>query len=343
MRDRSNSSNGSGDRPSRAWSPPANEDESVGAMLRAAGRRPEIAADYLDEVRRTAGVVWRATVETYAARQRRRRAWYLAAATLAVGLGALVLYRSQVRPDAPPAGPAAVVEAAFGPVSVRAGDAIEAGEDVVTGPRGRVALRLAAGHGVRLDVGSRLEVESAAVLRLAEGAVYLDSARAEPGASIEVRTPYAVARDVGTQFEVRLVADALRVQVRAGRVDVEVAGVAHPAPAGTALTVHADGTVDSREIQGDDPGWTWTLETAPPFAVEGRSLAEYLDWLARETGWRIVFADPELEQEVAQARVHGTIAGLRPDQTPEVVFLSLGVDLEYRVRDGAMTIARTGR
>ena len=93
-------------------------------------------------------------------------------------------------------------------------DVVRAGEWIEADPSARVALRFSDGTSVRLDRGSRARVLSARVIELSSGAVDPDTDRTS--GQFEVRTAVGTARDVGTQFEVRLIDMALRLRVRTG-------------------------------------------------------------------------------------------------------------------------------
>jgi FecR protein len=317
-------------------------EDMIGRLLDFAGPRPEAPADLLAEVKRRAHPVWRAKVEAHArARRRRDRVRWLAAAAVLV-LAAGIVYWQRGRGAA--AAATARVETALdadrlGTGRLAVGDLLAPGSEVETAAGGYAALRLAGGASLRLDAATRLRLESPAVLALQRGAVYLDSGPGRDG-GIEVRTPLGVARDVGTQFEVRLGEGELRLRVREGEVALEVDATSHLVRAGGFLAVTGDGTVaiEDADAAGYGPAWRWVLDAAPSFDPEGRTLGELLDWVARETGWQLRFADPALAQEARSARLHGSLAGLPPDQAAELVLPSSG--LAYRLDGGTLIIER---
>lgn len=310
-------------------------------------------------------------------RQPRRQLWRLAAAAVvAVGL-AVTLWLALGRGPVVPGPTVATLEALYGAVEVRGANAgavsegsigatLPAGTVLETAARdagnGRAALRLAGGSAaggtaVRLDAGSRLVLASARELVLERGAVYLDTAVLDTGvldtgaqdsgsrgqslgngSSLAVRTAYGVARDVGTQFEVRVGEEALQVRVREGRVEVDTGAETHAAAAGVALRVDARGRAEREPIAAHGRAWSWILDTTPPFELEGKTLAQYLDWLARETGWRVEYEDPELRREASEITVHGSVEELRPDETPEMVLP--GAALDYRLEGGTLVVGR---
>jgi|GEM_PF-665336 len=245
---------------------------------------------------------------------------------------------------------------------------IPLGAELQTSPgaselRGSLALRLGPapkpgsvsedGPSLRLDAGSRARIVSASVIELREGALYVDTGPApgdeagtggesEHRPAVEIRTPFGVATDIGTRFEVRLLGgdagpDALRVRVREGEVLVEQSGISESAGLGEELTLHADGTLDRSPIDTWGAEWEWVQQTAPPFDIEGRTLRELLGWVARETGWRIRYGDPELAQRADTIVLHGSMGGVTPDQAPDVVLPGAG--LSARTVDGTLVVA----
>jgi ferric-dicitrate binding protein FerR (iron transport regulator) len=207
---------------------------------------------------------------------------------------------------------------------------------IETAENGRAALALADGPSLRIDSGTRVRLLPGPTLDLEQGAIYIDSGPGQARrAFLEVRTHMGIVRDIGTQFEVRLTADELWLSVREGLATLARAGRSFAAPAGTRLVAGATG-VESRALQG--PDWSWVLSIAPAFEMEGRTLHEYLDWLARETGWRVEFADPAIAREASTVVLHGSVADLRPDETPAAVLPTCG--LRHRLSDGTLLIER---
>jgi hypothetical protein len=147
-----------------------------------------------------------------------------------------------------------------------------------------------------------------------------------------------VVRDIGTRFEVRLREGGLLVSVREGLATFVHADRSFAAPAGTRLRVEADGDVATRPIPAQGPDWDWVMTIAPGFDIEGRMLGEYLDWVAGETGWRVEFDDTSIGRDAAAIILHGSVAGLRPDETPAAVLPTCG--LRHRLAGGTLFIGR---
>ncbi|HLF56498.1 MAG TPA: hypothetical protein VI942_06600, partial [Thermoanaerobaculia bacterium] len=172
-------------------------------------------------------------------------------------------------------------------------------------------------------------------LELERGALYVDSAGAPAARAPEIVTPLGSFRELGTQFEVRLLeGDGARLRVREGAVAFERAA---PAGAGEELLVAADGELRRGPVATHGEAWDWVLETAPMPAIEGWTLVRYLDWLARETGWRIAFADAGAAKLARTVVLHGSIERLTPAESSAAVLGSAG--FEQRLDDGILSVA----
>lgn len=204
--------------------------------------------------------------------------------------------------------------------------------------RGRIAMRLTDGTRVRLDVDSRLRLLSSRSLELLGGALYVDTGGADANEGVEVRTPIGIARDIGTQFEVRLTGDGelLRIQVREGAVQFEGMDASVRVDRAQALTVGRDGTQRREAVALHGEDWSWILRVAPSYEAPTPTFGDYLAWLVAETGWRVVFAPPEVEAAIRGSRIHGGLGHLDPDETLDVVLPSLGFD--YRLEGGVLTL-----
>jgi hypothetical protein len=226
---------------------------------------------------------------------------------------------------------------------IAAGDALLAGVRLTTpgGERvveGRLALRMVGGEGVRLDAGSTVRLLSGSRLELESGAVYVDSWSA-PGAyePLEIVTPYGIVRHVGTQYEVRLDdSTVVLVRVREGAVSVRNNGDSWAAREGEELALLSDGSVTRGTVEAD--AWLWTLDAAPAVEIEGMTLADYLGWVIRETGWQLEYERSDLAARAGEIVLHGTIVGLRPDESLNPIVEGSG--LVHSVEDGVLRISR---
>jgi hypothetical protein len=324
------------------------EDRDVESLVRLAGARPRLPDEEVAPVKAAARAAWRREVRRTRSRRRARLAF--GGAALAAGLlfAVLGIFRS----TAPPlAGTLAVQSGAVSVTGLQAGRGLEAGGVVATGAGGRAALRLAGGPSLRIDADSEVRLESARRVALVRGAVYVDAdPAAAAGHDLVIATPFGSIEHLGTQFEARLQpasemgpsgpAGALRVTVREGTVRLTLAGGAHTAGAGTALTVQPDGAVRRASAAPHGPAWDWVQRTAPPLDIEGATLTAFLDWTSREIGLPWLGAAGAGRQPADEVVLHGSIAGLTPTEALTVVLPSCG--LRHRQTDRALVLELAG-
>jgi ferric-dicitrate binding protein FerR (iron transport regulator) len=307
-------------------------DDPIGRLVRLVGPRPGVAAERERRVKAAVRAAWRGEVRR---RSRRRALWAVgalaAAAALALTIGRAPRERLTPRP-VPPVATVATVAAAVGVAGLAAGDAVSRDATLDTGEDGSVALRLDGGAAVRLDARTRLVLRSPSALELAGGALYVDSGGA--GGAVEIRTAFGVARDVGTRFEVRVGAASVRLRVREGEVLLEHGGTAHAAGAGVELEA-GDGGVTRRDASPYGAHWDWALAAAPPYELDGRTLAEILDWAARETGREVRLGDPAARAALGEVFA-GTLASPRPAEVLDGVLATFG--LRARVDGGTLWV-----
>jgi hypothetical protein len=163
-------------------------------------------------------------------------------------------------------------------------------------------------------------------LYLEAGAVYVDA----PGAAtLTVATRWGEARDIGTRYEVRLLADDWQVQVREGRVRMADSEAGN-AVVGPGERLIARGDVFQRSnVPEFDSSWSWTHQALQVPAIEGESLVSYLRWWSAESGVTVHFASAIDEQLASQTILHGSLDGLGLEEGFLVTLSSAG----YRAVD----------
>ncbi|MCI0658552.1 MAG: FecR family protein [Acidobacteria bacterium] len=324
----------------------ADETEAIARLLRLAGPRPGVPADREARLRSAAHAHWSTSV-----RKGRRLRWAvwtsvsLAAASVLIFIGTLRGWRVlDILPV--PGSVVATVLRVEGFQNVPASQAPAAGAELksravlATGAGDRVALQMRGGAVVRVDSGTRLRLISPSLIDLDSGAIYVDSGPSgKAGHPLEIRTRLGIVRDVGTQFQVRVGQDGIQVSVREGIARLEREGASHDATAGIELSLKDDGALTSRTIPSTGGEWDWILGLSPAFPLEGSPLAEYLAWVGRETGLRIEFQDPSVEAEAPMVILHGSIEGLRPEETLAAVLPTCG--MAYAI-DGDTLMIRRG-
>ena len=323
-----------------------NEEEATTArLLQLAGARPVAPAERASRVHASVHQRWQSN--------RRRRAVRRIAATMTALLATAAAIVLVIRMTAPRevASPAQDQIVATGqrvegaPVLLRqvegrparsplVPDARLRPEDVIeTDQVSKAAVRAIDGTSVRLDRGSRARLMSSTAIELLAGSIYISTAEASRG--FEVRTPLGVVHDVGTQFEVRVQNEAVRVRVRSGMVEIRRNGGVLPARAGVETTVTPNG-VDTRNVPAYGPDWEWMSSVAPPIDIEGRPLQEYLNRLTREEGWTLRYENAAVAEAASRIVLHGTMKGLKTEEALGVALATSG--LQYRFEQGELFV-----
>jgi ferric-dicitrate binding protein FerR (iron transport regulator) len=335
------------------------EEASLAALLRDAGPRAEPPPELARQVRAAVEAEWRTVV---AARQlvqpmvrptirpSARRRWpalALAASVAVAAIGAwfaLPLLDQTATPLATLSRVSGAVETGSGsdwqPATLR--QTLTAGQGIVTGPRGRAALKLRDGVTLRLDTDTRIALLTPERIVVKRGAVYLDAGQHSVAANpLVIESRFGATRHLGTQYEVRVASQAMLVSVREGLVEVSGAGHATQARAGEQLRLKANGSMQREAIERTAALWDWTQEVAPPFAIEQRGLPEFLAWVSRETGRELAFASPQLESSAAEIVLRGSIVGLRPDAALAAVMAT--TPLDYTADRSLITVQARAR
>ena len=296
------------------------DDEGIETLLREVGARDEPSAAVTNDVQQALHAQWR---EMLAERSRRRR-------TVAYGLAAsvaivVVVVAATLQWLAPNRGPVAtiaridgslqlVAASAEAPIFAHVGQRLSVGETLRTDAGTRAALAFDDGLSLRVDAGSIVELVAPDRLVLSTGAVYVDAA---PGpardASLQVQTRAGIVRHLGTQYQVRQDVRAVVISIREGRVQIEGSQGASHASAGEVLSILDGGTIQRSSISPYDASWHWAIAAAPAFDINNRRLSDFLDWVARETGKRIVYATPQALQAAQSVVLRGSIGGLDPE------------------------------
>jgi hypothetical protein len=80
------------------------------------------------------------------------------------------------------------------------------------------------------------------------------------------------------------------------------------------------------------PEWAWTSTVAPQFQLEGSTVQQFLEWVAREQGWRWRFVDADTARRAAGIVTHGSLEGYTPEEALAIVLPTCGLSF-VRKRD----------
>jgi ferric-dicitrate binding protein FerR (iron transport regulator) len=212
---------------------------------------------------------------------------------------------------------------------------LQVGSEVRTGKGGRVGLVLARGASLRLDEMTEVRLAGPTRVEVVAGTVYVDSRVA--GDAIEIITPVAVTRDVGTQFEVRYRNQEHRVRVREGAVLMQMGDQVYRGGAGEQLLVSPAGDVQRAVVAADDASWEWVQLVVRTPEIEDRPLGDLLDWVARETARTIRYESPAVQALTRTTILHGSVRNLAPLPAMQTVLATTDLDLAI-LEDGSLLV-----
>lgn len=326
------------------------EEEALEGLLREMGPEAEPAPEVRERVRQAVAAEWRANLpQSKPVSRPAARRWQKPAVALAAGLAMAAVALGVYQANAPVApevvasltrlhGPVeAGIEGRWQPVTT--GQALVAGQQLVTGPRGKAALALARGVTLRLDTDTRIALAGIDRVVVERGAVYLDAGHqpaADPGLRLD--SVFGSTRHLGTQYEVRVLPAEMQVSVREGRVKTALAGGQAPvmAQAGEQLVIGRNGAVARQAVDRRDARWNWIADVTPPYAIEDRRLTDFLAWVCRETGRELAFASPATEAAAQSIILRGSVAGLSPDDALAAVMAT--TNLTYADDNGRLIV-----
>ncbi len=322
------------------------DEASLAGLMKLAGERPEIPLGIESRVYHRVREEWRSStaqpgsekVYDEVHRSWRRAAWqstifrWLAPGGLAVAAVLAVVFMYQPAPSL--AAMAATVSrtVGHGPAGSRypEGASVRIGELVSTGTDEGLSLLLARSESLRVDENTRIRVDAADRFTLLSGRVYIDTGLfVYRDGGLTIDTAFGSVTDVGTQFSVAIAGDSLDVAVREGRVDVADQSERYSARVGERLMLTPGQDVERTALDTHDDYWGWIAGLAPSFDTANKSLLDFLKWAARETGRELQFEGDESRMFAMQTDVHGSIAGLTPDEALESILATTSV--RYRV------------
>jgi len=324
---------------------PASSEE---ALLTAALRTPALNQDALDRVRAAVEREWHeaTTVSTAVGKQRIARSsclrWFAAAAAAAVAVG-VASWVARPPPEAVPLG--SVSRADEGALSVLAARfprrTLPQGAELRVGDRvwaqGPALVALARGGTLRISSKSELAVISPSQISLERGLIYLDiPSAAGTGSPLRIMTNAGAIEHIGTEFEVLSDDKSVRVRVREGSIRFVGKTNTIVAGAGTELLAAPGRSIVQRPIDTYGRDWSWTAALAPDYEIEGRPLIGFLQWVSRELGRPLNFADANARQIADRTILHGSVRHQAPIDAMSNVLAT--TSLTYEIRGDAIWV-----
>jgi hypothetical protein len=204
-----------------------------------------------------------------------------------------------------------------------------------------VLVALRRGGTLRVAADSSLEFTAAGRVSLARGLIYVDI---PPGSGnsppLRILTHAGVIEHVGTAFEIKSDGRSVRVRVREGRIRFLGDNATVLADAGTELFATPGKALSERSIDVYGSEWLWAAALAPYYEIEGMPLIGFLQWVSRELGRSLEFADVNARQIADRTILHGSVIHQAPVEAMSNVLAT--TSLTYEIR-GATILVRSGK
>lgn len=295
------------------------DDRDMQDLFRHADVRMPPPPEIEQPVRETLHAQWR---ESVARRKGRRRVAALGlAASLAVvavlinqlgGPGAKVTSAEPVAQIAKRSGSVLIQSASpDGPALAQVeAEVMYSGYVLETSNDSLLALEWHSGESIRVASQTRLLLRSAGEIELLSGQLYIDSgqtAAAGTGTGLMVRTHAGIVRHIGTQYLTSLDAAGVAVSVREGQVLVQSGANESVAEQGEQVMVAPDGATTTRQVKTYGNLWAWTETAAPAIDLDGKTVMEFLELVARESGRELAFDNAAAEDIARTSTLSGSV------------------------------------
>ena len=323
----------------------AGDDESLANLMKLAGERPQIPLSAESRVYHRVQIEWQSAtvnpsgdkVYQQVHKTWRRAAllrWLLPAGVAATAAIAMILVS---QPDPPAPQVLATVSRVVGNSQYPEGASVHVGETISTEAGDGLSLLLARNESLRIDENTRIRIDAADQFTLLAGRVYADTGQfVYRDGGLKIHTDFGVVTDVGTQFSVTASDESLDVAVREGRVAVQNEQESYAARMGERLTLVQGESASVTALDTHDAYWDWIASLTPTFDMTSKSLFDFLQWAARETGRELQFESDESRMYAMRTDVHGSVDGLSPDEALEAVLATTTV--RYRIYSDKITI-----
>ncbi len=233
---------------------------------------------------------------------------------------------------------------------LRSGNRIQP-NDIIRTSAGSLAIKPSGTSiDVRLNHMTEIEFVNGRSMRLIKGSVYIDApiSKLKAGSGHQPFTTLVngIAVDhIGTQYLVSSTELGISIAVREGEVLIETDQQRHRSRAydngGELVEFHDDHSFTRTKIMTYGDRWAWANTLAPDIETDGMYLADFLDWVARETGFTIAYASSDIMQ-VVQSKGEDKVVLIGSHRT-EDVFKALGdtmrtTQFSASIEEGVITI-----
>jgi hypothetical protein len=318
-------------------------------LVSSANARESAPAQTKDRIKHQVKVHWKNNIN----QRKQRRRWLVCGSfATAMSLLLVVLFSDSVLHTSSPAN-FVYLENSQGqvktnPIVIQTGstDSVDNGSRELVGGTvietledGYATLTMTTGANLRIGHNTQLVIDDYNQFTLKFGRVYFDSGSDNlTRTSISISTHHGIIQNIGTQFEVVTNQDKIQVSVREGLVHINSDIGKSVLPKGLQITRQTGLGDITKQITAHDPMWNWVNNLSPHFDLEGKSMHQFLVWIAREHGLTLSFKDTRTERLSTVIMLHGDIKDLTLEQTLSSVLLT--TELRYMVDDNQLKVFR---
>jgi len=337
--------------------PVANYDDSLGRVIRAAGRRQSLPPS----TRQRWQAVFAEELQNVVVRRRQQR-WLAGGAVCAALLVALIVIWPNPAPQVPAVVARIVEQVGISQATVGEGESqsttglkdLPVNSTLQTGNGAYLSLAYR-GASVRLNQHSRVRLLPDRI-ELVAGELYVDSEAVDHGYGkgfgmgsgrgpsvdgVTISTRLAEITHLGTQFRVAVDYQGVTSAVRSGGIVIRTGGREIQAEAlpGTArqLKIDVSGEIAARDVPASGEQWDWIMAVSQDFDIDGHTVLAFLHWVASETGVSLQFAGEEALADARGTVLHGDISALNPDAAIDPVLATTDLVAE-RMGPGVLSI-----
>jgi len=332
----------------------SDSDRLIARLVETAGRGPTASEEAKQRIYARVQAEWRDAIQSEPVRKPAPRpTWSIVdwlpasfARGLAVAASLMIAILAAYvawTPEPEPAVRLATVAKSIGAASIRdgngessrllgvAGRVVQAGDTLVTSGDGSVSLSLDRGMTLRVNNNSEITLTSRDSVDVRVGTVYFDSGSSTlAGNALTIDTPFGSVEHLGTQYEVRVNEDDLRIRVREGAITFRDGQREFVGEIGQQLLLTGQSEPIQTPISTTGPQWQWVEELATAPTADRQQLMELLVWVARESGRELSF-ESNVVVSAAETTLLTGVAGLTPAETLQVITST--TNIRYRIQD----------
>lgn len=310
------------------------DDRSLARLLKLSGERGKPAARASAQAKAAALEAWESSLQAHRSGHRRKLILACAASVGLLTIGAFAWLSASVREssrliDAQVAivsGDAVLVDATGQSSPLTTAAKLAIGTQIQTHD-GRIALTFGDSLSLRVNVNSRVRIDSEDQITLASGAIYVDSGGLSTGSDLRITTPAGEVKHQGTQYLVSVSPGTTRIVVREGRVQLGGTRDYTQVTAGERIDIDDAGRISRAPAPSFGELWEWVSMIVPSIDLDNRPLTEFLSWMIREHGWQLRYASSSAEQTAQSIRLHGSAQGRTALETLQRVSLITGLTM----------------